>query len=136
MRQLAGILSFAFTNAFLAMQYLKKKKTSHLEFKIATSNAMVNYRENEAVILRNLPRREEGEEKEEEDGHNTEEVKPKDGEIPEKVLLLSAERQQSDEIQVTTMLKRTVANKSPSTVLLFEIVLRPRLGMLEKPVGR
>ena len=126
MRQLAGILSFAFTNAFLAMQYFEKKKASHLEFKIATSNAMVYYRENEAVIPRNLPRREEGEEKEEEDGHILKKLKTRMEKYQKSAFTVNmAGRKQSGEIQVNTVLERTVANKSPSAVPLFEIVLRP-----------
>ena len=45
LRQLAGILGFLFTNAYLAKRYFQKSGMKHCDFKIALANAMCKFKE-------------------------------------------------------------------------------------------
>ena len=54
-RQFAGILSFIFSNAFLAMSYFKDKHLKHLDFKMSLANEMANYKEVAPISTRPTP---------------------------------------------------------------------------------
>ena len=51
-RQYAGILSFLFSNAYLASKYFQDKSKKHLDFKMDLANMMVEFKDTEIQELR------------------------------------------------------------------------------------
>ena len=52
--QLAGILGFCLTNAFLAMQHFQNPKLEHYKFKISASNSLTAFKSNSLCQTRKL----------------------------------------------------------------------------------
>ena len=53
-RQMAGILGFCFTNAYLAMKFFAKQGLEHHIFKIAASNALINHKTESFLQTRDI----------------------------------------------------------------------------------